>query len=357
MEEQPRGRRGQTPRQAAEISAEPKDEGLFRFLIDLFQNGFPQKLILATVHGPSGQRIGQPVKEYAYRPNDAKPDHEMQIERANDILREAQQDCDGLGKKMRYGVFAFDLAKGATFYSRYLMRLSPSGASQEKFETGNGFDDEDNGVLPTRLLISLLDSERRDKRWMMEQFSNVISGIMERDSERIAQLEEMQNGMFERSQRYIAATEEALSRADDRKLRHEREQMKTEMMKQGFALLMDFVPVAKVYLTKGKVGVAEGVKRFVDSLSEEEQARVFGIWDAQTRERKAEGILSLDQCNFVLGIINGQIDPSRMPEFVATLEPQQFQAIQESVPMDKLGKLLMLVEATRKQAGETAAPA
>lgn len=347
-EQRVRGRRGPSPRQAAEISSEPKNEALFKFLVNLFEDGFPEKIVLAAVFGAKGQRLGPPIKEWTYKPNEEKPKHEAHVTRANLILQFAQNECDVLGRSAPYGVFAYDLARGPTYYSRTIFRLAPSGASQEQFEQRGGFDDDENGVLPTKLLTSLLESERRDKRWLMELVSNVVTGAMERDGERIASLEDQHDKFVERSIKYVNAYEEAVSRKDEREQRLKREAMKDEMIQEAFTLAKSFLPVAKIYLTKGKIGVPEGLKAFLDSLSTAEGEAVFGKWDPATSQRLQEGVLNLEQCGFFLGVMKGQIDPARITEFATMIEPGQLEAIQQIVPMEKLGKLFMLVETARK---------
>jgi hypothetical protein len=213
-------------------------------------------------------------------------------------------------------------------------------------------DDEEGGVLSTKLMLQLLDQERRDKRWMMEQVATLFSGVTERDAARIERLEQSQDEVFERSVKYLAATEQMLNQADDRKARAETVKVHNEMKKEAWEWIKGFGPVLQTYLSKGQHGIVEGLESFVRSLGDELEQKLMGQW--KDGACVTPGILDEDQVKFIAGIIERKIDPKRLPEMAATLRPEQLMAAQEVLGQQKVMALGALFRAATDVANKDA---
>lgn len=363
-EHNPHGRRQrETPRDAAQVPHEPKVEPLFQFLVDLFETGFPEKVILYAVYGPTGKRLGPQLKDHGFKANDAKPKTEALVVLTNTLVKLAQEDCDVLNVPTKYGVLAFDIARGPKAYARKLMALRPSGTSQVLAEArGEDFDDDDGGeggMISTKLMLELLASERRDKRWLHESHAHMVSGMFEMLSQRVEsqdeRLESMVEGIYDRSVKYITATEAALSLAQERTIKADRAKMMNDVIKEGVGMLKNLAPAVKHYLTKGKMGVADGLKDFVDGLSDEVSDKLLGKWkDGACLE---PGILDVEQVQFISGIIKGSIEPKRMTEFMASLRQDQMEKAQEVLTPSQIQGLVILGQlANQPEPAEAPAP-
>lgn len=343
-------------RQAAPINPEPHNASVFEFLVSLFESGFPEKITLAACYGPAGMRLGPTVREIQFKANEDKPNSEALVTMTNLILRLAQEDCDVLGKSTsRYAVLAWDLARSPSPYGRKVFVLHPSGTSQMLEEQrGNPvLDDEENGVLPTKLMLSLLDQERKDKRWLMETVANLVSGVTERDSARIERLEQAHDSVFERSVKYIAATEQMLNQAEDRKRLAKAAEFRQKMMEEGWEWIKGFGPAIQTYLSKGKHGIVEGLEGFVKSLGPELEAALLGEWkDGECIKR---GILDPEQVQFIAGILDRKIDPKRLPEMANTLRPEQMVEAQQLLGEQRIMALGAIIRSATDVANQTAA--
>lgn len=352
-------------RAEADIDREPINKVIFKFLVRLFEQGFPQKLTLHVVFGPGGKRVGPPIEEFPIK-TDKKPNHDDLIALANEILQEAQDDCDGLDKETSYGVFPHDTLRSDRPYSRRTFKCYPTGTSQKVAEARGDivYEDEEGGGPSTKLLMSILGDERRDKRWMMEMLANIMSGSAERDAARIEQLEEQNTSNWDRSVKYISATETMLSQAEDRKARAARQEMYNDLLREGFDMLRTtVVPAIAAYASKGKVGISQGVKAFIDGLSEEAEEALFGKWEKG--ECVVAGVLDAQQVQHAIGIAEGRIDPKTVTAFVDGIRPDQQMAVQGLVErgvikFTQVQALMALAKAARdisdKEEGEASEP-
>ncbi len=170
----------------------------------------------------AGNRHGEVIYTHDERApvGDKKKDkprlsRERIVELSNAMITSSQLDCDALGRSTTYAALAFHAAMGADSYSRFMFRLRPKNI----YANAEGVVDVEEGSRIERLLLGLLESERRDKRWTLEMAMNAISGAMERDAQRIEKTEMMLDGRLEKETKLIEATEAALSKAEDRRLK------------------------------------------------------------------------------------------------------------------------------------------
>lgn len=336
-------------RSTAPIAPEPKNESLFRFLIDLFETGFPEKLVLCACYGPAGKRLGPQVREIVFKPNE-KPKNEELVTISNLLLALAQEDCDVIGKPTRYVVLAYDLMRSDVYYSRKMIGAYPSGGQMTAEDRDGEGDDEEGGVMSTKLVMQLLDSERKDKRWLMEHHANVVTGVVEHLSSRLTALEKQQNDMFDRSLKYMAATEEMLDRSQERKVKAERAQMVNEAVRDGLGMLKSLVPGINAYLSKGKT-IPDDLKAFIQSLADDVKTALFGKWDNGALVEK--GILDVEQINLLIGVAERQVEPARLAEFAASLRPEQMAQASSVLTPNQIQALVAMAKAASDTQAKT----
>ena len=334
------------------ITPTPADEALCGWMTERYA-GEEYATRIQVCQWISNQR-GEAVFTHDQRvdPSDAKSksaakpklSRERIVEISNKIVAAAQADCDALRRATVYAVLAFHPAMGSDAYSRHLLRLSPKSALAVD---ADGVVSEDN-AMSTKLLLGLLESERRDKRWMAELMANVVSGASERDTARIAALENIQSESWERQAKLIRATEEALSTAAERETKREWNRMKIAGMQQGLAMLGTLVPGVVAVMTQGRAGTVEGIKGFADSLSPDQRVRLFGQWrDADTQI--APGILDPEQARLFDSVAAGRVDPPRVRELLDSLRPEQIAAVQQVLSQEQFAGLISVAKAFQQQ--------
>lgn len=337
------------------ITPAPKSLPLFAFLGDLFERPeqAPDRVALVVCHGAGGMRIGHCVSEWPITPRTA-PGKEQTIELCNLILQLAQQDCDALDKPTRYAVLAYDLARSDRPIGRHLLRLRPSGmATALDDERGIGVEDEENNVLSTKLLLGLLSSSERDRRWMMEQTQNLIAGVIERQDERIDRMEQIVDKGWEKQVAMMSATEKMLSEAAQRQYQADHQRWKHEKMDllfdKGTAMLSWLAPQLAARALGGAAAVpgaapaATGepnpVRKFMTSIGQEEGAIAFGEPDESGNA--TGGIFTVEQFQALVAIANAaEPDDEAIAQLAASITPaQQAQAVQ-LIGMGRLAPLI-----------------
>lgn len=346
--------RGPSQRDKAFITPTPGDEALAKFLIDLWENGHPERIVLAIIYGSVGMRM-KSIDERAYKANAPHPGPEALTSLANDLVRKAQGECDVFNKPTRFAVLAYDSARGASYYARQVLSMQPSGMMPSIDEVASGgYGDEDDPRI--KLLERQLEGERKDKRWMMEMFSNTMTGVMERDDARMERMEQMLDQTWEKQTKYMAATEQMLNQAQERKESAAWAEMKREVVVQAWTSVKGFLPGIVAYATKGQAGVVEGLKTFIDSLTQEQGQAIFGRYDEKGQYIDG-GFLTREQVDLFRAIIDGKTDSSRVPEFISSLTPDQFNAAQQVLSPSQIGGLMAVANAVKKanEAKETEA--
>lgn len=343
----------------------PSSEQLMNFLDRVFHGDFemPQKLTLCAVTGRMGQQMGPMIREFSFKP-DERPTVEQRVELANLIVHIFQDDADALNKKCTYGVHAFHLGRSDRFYSRVLIRMAPSGMTTAlQDERGIGADDEEGNAASSRLLMELLQSERRDKRYTLELALSAISGAMERDAERIERMEKIVDGAWAKQIEMMKATESMLSQAADRQARSTWEAFKREKVAMAIEKAIGITEMVVPQLlarraersavedAAAKVASASNpVGQFLLSVSEEQGARAFGA--ILGPDRVAGGVFSADQFT-MLGRIASEAEPDNalVTAFVASLTAQQIQQAQSIFSMDQLMPLLSWLQSRKSSNG------
>jgi hypothetical protein len=312
----------------------------------------PDRIVLAAARGRDGGRLGPAVHEISFGPK-ALPTRERLVEMTNTLLAQAQTDCDALGRKQLYAVAAYDIARSDRAVARLLLSIAPSGmrsALQDERE-----DDEEEENAKVKLLSSLLNDERRDKRYMLEQTLSVISGAMERDEARIERLESALDGAFKRQIEHMAATEAMLNQAADRKARADWaawKQAKIDFaVEKGLAMAELFLPKLLAPGAPAASATANPVHVFLSSVTQEQGRVAFG---QDTATGVTGGVFSAHQFDLFVKLANASTpDLAIVGELSASLTPDQLTAAQQIFTLDQLMPLVSWLQRTQVQAQPT----
>lgn len=332
---------------ALQVTPTASNEAFTSWLVERFA-GDERASRVQVLQVGAGNRHGEVVFTFDSKPDvsdgkkgaaaaQARPSREKLVELSNKMLSAAQLDCDALRKPSLYAAIASDPRMGSEPYSRFLLRLAPKNS----FVSVAGIvgDDED-GVLPTKLLLTLLESERRDKRWIAELMANTVSGALERDSARIEKMESILDGRLEKETRFIEATEEALSRAAERKQKAEWAAIKTAAVRDGVEMLKGLLPATVAALSDGKSGVGPAVQQFMRSLTRQQLVALVG---ADTLTAPTGGVLTVEQAHALRRVDEG--DTGAVRELFASLSPEQFDQLRRLLTQDQLLVIGQVAEA------------
>jgi hypothetical protein len=313
-----------------EISENDAEPGQVKSGVD----SFPQSVQLKMA-GRGGVDQGADILSFDFKPmSSALPTREKLVEIANAVVAAAQHDANALGRTMRYGLFAYSTLKGVGAYTRFLFNVD-GGASRDAPS-----DDEDTHR------DRFLGSMAAHMRWMTEHYTEATGGVMAMQRDIIRQ-QQLTVAQYEADRReWIKVSEEALSRKEERERANEWAKFKMEMLQEGLDMLRPLVPVVQAYLTKGKAGLVEGLRKFLDSLSGEQRIKLFGTEDG------TDAILTADQRMLILEIADGKQEPKRLAEFATSLSQEQIGLAQEVLTAAQAKQLYGLSQAAMQATQE-----
>lgn len=316
-----------------EISENDAEPGQVKSGVDKFPHSIQLKMA-----GRGGVDQGADLLSYDFKPAVSPiPTRERLIEMSNALLAAAQHDANALGRTVRYGVFAYSNLKGAASYSRHLFNVD-GGASRDAAS-----DDED--THRDRFLTGM----QAHMRWMTEHYTEAVGGVMGMQRDIIRQQQQTLAQMEIDRREWIRVSEEALSRKEERERANEWAKFKMDMMQEGLGMLRPLVPVVQAYLTKGKAGLLEGLRKFLDSLSGDQRIKLFGVDDDTL------GILTAEQRALILRIADGEEEPKKLAEFATSLSPEQIGQAQEVLTASQAQQLYGLAQAAMKSQEQPAA--
>jgi len=341
------------------------NQDIFGWLLDLFHlsprseapgevkaepDRFPERVELCPVFGRGGKDRGRPIHTLEWKPTSSpQPTTEQVVMMTNDFHARAQTDCNGLKHPQRYGLFAFSTLKGSDYYSRCLFPLEVTGRTYAE-KDAPAIDDED--THRDRLLSSAL----AHSRWSQEHFAEAISGVLKLQQDIIRQQSDTIARQDSERRAWILASEEALSRKQERDIQLKRSEVVNEVLTDAWHSVKGLLPAMKVYLSKGKVGIVEGIREFVDSLTDGERESLFGVLGEDGSLAK-QGILKPEQIALFLKIAEGQAPPDKLGEFMMSFEPDQLMAAQQAIAPEKLTALMGVVKAASDVLSKQAAAA
>ncbi len=302
---------------------------------------FPEMVELRAVFGMGGRDIGPAIgKPQTWRPMvNPAPTRETLVGLANAFLAAAQKDARALGRRQKYALSASSTQKGAQAYTRYLFEVVPQSKEYTN-EQRPAADDEDTHS----------DRERRDSqahmRWLMshaaEQQTNMNSLMMAITQQQAEQL------MSERAayRALLTVNEELASKKQERDIQLKWAEQKAMVLGDMWNSVKSLLPAVVVHLTKGKAGIVEGIKGFVESLSDEQRGEFFG--HAGENDTHVPGILSTQQVELFAAIVDGSTDASRISEFVQSFNSEQFNRAQAILKPEQIQTLATLAQAASR---------
>jgi hypothetical protein len=343
------GKRGKTTAAKVTVSPSPKDERLWLYLDGLFPHvatadGYvaagPDKIALCAVYGATGMRQGPVVKEWPFAAREC-PDKERLVELSNEILRLIQADCDVLNRRTKYGVLAYDAARSDRAIGRHLIAVSPSGMTTalDDERGGGAGEDEDGGAMSTRLLLGILQDERKDKRWMTEMLANVVSGALERADERDDRMQAIVENGWQKTMQMMQATEAMLSQASERQIKTSWAKFYQEKLGLAGEKAMGMLEMFVAQRAIAGPAAPNAVAVFLESITDEQGTTAFGALDGSGRA--AGGIFTSAQFDLLRKIAGGAtVDSADVEAFKTSIKPEQMVAAQQIFSADQLMPLL-----------------
>jgi hypothetical protein len=320
-------------------SVEPEDAALTEWLHRLWhRNEYPQRIEVWQMFGRNKAIRGEMIHHEDFKPND-KLDVERCNKLANEIIEAAQNDCDASRTEASFQIAVIDTNRKASPLTR---RLGPLMPKRSYALTKGVLDEEDDdGKLSTKLLLGLLQEERRDKRYMSELAMNVVSGVVERQDERISRMEAIVDGTWAKQATMMAATERALSTAADRQIKTSWNELKLAGVRDGISVLKGLLPGTIAVATAGRIGTEAAIQSLTQSLTRGQiSALVGGNLDAPTGN-----VLSVDQSRILARIDRGET--ALVGELFGSLSPEQLSRIQRLMTRDQLVLLGSIADALR----------
>jgi hypothetical protein len=308
-------------------------------------DSFPERVVVCPVYGKGGVDKGLDLDFKNWKPMLSPiPTREALVTITNDFYRAAKNHCSvnrptGPIRSARYALFAYNSVKGSNAYAAHYFVVTPG---PREYREGDMPSTDDEDTHKDRLLAQSL----ADKRWMMEHYTESMSGLIKAQQEDRQMLRDIvkdlsaQNvQLYAERRQMIIASEEALSKKAERENMQKWMDVKIAVVGDLLASIKPYLPALAAHVTKGKAGVIEGLHAFLGGLSPEQNKALFG-------GPGEPGLLDEDQAQLILGIADRKIDQARLPEFVMGLRPEQMQTVQEQgiLRPDQLQSLGVLVK-------------
>lgn len=339
-----------------QIPPNAQDQKMFLWLESLFDvtdrenqpgepkstpDAFPDKIVLKPVFGHGGLDMGEQLRELAFKPmQQSVPNRESLVAMSNELRRIAQNHCNSENRRQRFKLYAFSNLRSADPIAVYLFTLVPTG--RELGSNNLPASDSDDTHRDRLLEVTLAHS-----RWQQEQQAETMTNMLRLQNEIIQQQRTEISQMSAERRAMIVAQEDALSRKQEREERAEWAKMKNQLWAEGLQFVKGFGPSIQMYLTQGKVGIAEGLQHFLQGLTDEIKQKLFGAWDA-AGNLLAAGILDKPQVEAFVALVDGSTNaatPAKVQEFMTSLRPEQLAAAQQVLPGDKIQILMTIAKA------------
>lgn len=363
-----------------QVEVVAKRSDLYDFLEALFAGTTqrPELIELRIVKGKNDEILGPMVKQYKFQPAEYKvdaaaPAKEKLVALSNEMVYRAQRDCDESNKPHVYALLASHFAREVNYYERYLMRLTPQGVHASKKGDGRSGsdDDEDDLSMKTRVDLRMIDREER----MLQLYMASMEGIVDRQDRIAERQEKSYDTLRERYEGMLEITERARSLEDERRTKHEWNQVGIKLAERGGNLAIDLLPpfvnrlTGKALLpTKSTEEIT--LNRFFTKkadggdLTDEQSDAVFGVYedDAQGTTRcLREGIFTFPQAKLLWEVAFGQAPPDALDELFTEgsklhVTGDQIMKLQGALTPEQILPIAALIQG-RQSAKEKAAAA
>lgn len=311
-------------------------------------DAFPDRVVLKPVYDRGGMRLGTALGEWPYKPRTQRPpNHEDLAELANEIVRIAQHHCNHTRERgrQRYMLYAYSNLRSADAYATFPFQLVPTF---QEYADGEAPASDDDDSHRDRLLAQSLSHNRWGQEQMAEERRELrvaYAGIMSLQREIIEDQRVEMRSMAQERRQMILDREAMLDRQSERKLKEDEAKLKMEALRGGMDFLLGTIgPMLQIYFSKGQFGIAEGLRKFIDSLEPEVQKEIMGQY-AENGDVIYQGILEREQVRLLVAILEGTEDAKRLPELVTSLRADQFGKLQHALPPAKQQQLMGLAKA------------
>lgn len=356
-----------------QIVVKPDDEGLFNFLLEVFNlapnyaspgkvkdepDVFPERITLrqCVIREDGREDVGSLLFGKEWKPTvSPQPKVEELVGLSNLLVQKAQHDCSQSGRRRLYTLQAHHAGKSAEPFARYLLSLTPGSKELAMLP------DEDEGTSTKALLRELY----RDRRFqqehtarMFEQYHQAMDGLIARYEQRLATSESANAELLKTHMELIRVREEMLDKKLTRELRADRERFFQQKIQKGVDLLEGVVLPVIAHRLAGNTGPIrpnipggeespqQPLRDFVAALSEEQALAFFGDVDLTTGRSLSPGLLDAAQVVIVLEALKGNPPPSRIAELVRSIKPEQVRKAQTILHPDQLAMLVSLMQST-----------
>jgi hypothetical protein len=310
-------------------------------------DSMPERIVLRAV--VKRNAIGPEIKAKEWKPMSSPlPTREALVMLANMFYGHAKKDAAALGRHQRYGLFAYSNLKGPEDYERHYFFVDQGAKEYGKGEIIPASDDDD--THRDRLLARTLADARWHTETFMEAHGNVLRAVMENNRSLQEQLAHKEMQLMQREverRQMIVANEEMLSKKQEREIAAESAKMKNTIIQESILAVKSLLPAFQIYLSKGKIGIVEGLRDFVEGLSADVKESLFGKWS--NGERETAGILDEHQVRGFFSVLDGSTPASAIVGFMQSLRPEQVGAAQSMLSPAQFQTLLGIaksVEAT-----------
>lgn len=364
-----------TPKDKKIVTPDPAWPEFVEFLAGLFdKDNFPEKISLCLVSGRGCKTVEREIKKVDYKPNSAQPTHEALVSMSNLFLKLSQDDCDAMGKPARYAAVVWNTLKSdkPIGWKLWLKKPDPDAVT-ESSDDGGGYGgdddfDDDSGRKKDKFagdkLLARFDVMAKDHQWHQSQYA-VSTGQMFALQQKLIEQLSAQNSLFMKQHLdYVAASEAALSQANQRRLDEAFNEMKILAAKEGIDLVKGLLPLAINRLT-GKETIptkdspeSRVVKAFIDSITTEEAPTAFGVYDEAGQNLVKTGIFTPRQTYILMGVAKTEISAANLEElFVGenAITPEQMMQAQNLFGMSRLMPIVAMAMELKKKYEDQAA--
>ncbi len=334
----------------------PTSERIWKWLCDLIDEGWPEKIRVAAAYGSGGMKQGPVIKDFNFPTRGKKQDVEDMIELANAILQLCDEDVDALQKPTTYSASAYNLAVSDRAYSRVAFALRPSGVLPAHVEERGGGEEQDSGTIRDDLLRELYKDRRFQQMHQLERderHDRAMDGIMARYEMRLQQTEATNRELLNTHLRLIELKEQLADKKATRELAERKQLFWQQKIEDAVAFGTTFLPGLIAAATNGKAGIIEAVIAFAKTLDNEQELKLFGNWKDGQR-LAGDSILDEDQAILFSAIVAGRAPVEAVDQFMTGLRmDQQFavRALLRPEQIAMIGQLAQTLQAMKQKNG------